>query len=66
MESAISASDQQDLVTSFLEIAAGQTADTARQFLQVRFTRNLTITIRNGTALISFDCFCDFCSFGNG
>ncbi|CAN4090407.1 unnamed protein product [Withania somnifera] len=30
----MSASDQQSLVSSFLEIAVGQTADTARQFLQ--------------------------------
>ncbi|XP_071735742.1 plant UBX domain-containing protein 7-like [Rutidosis leptorrhynchoides] len=30
----LSATDQQTLVSSFLEIAVGQTADTARQFLQ--------------------------------
>ncbi|KAK1412083.1 hypothetical protein QVD17_33051 [Tagetes erecta] len=30
----ISATDQQTMVSSFLEIAVGQTADTARQFLQ--------------------------------
>ncbi|RAL54596.1 hypothetical protein DM860_001724 [Cuscuta australis] len=34
MDGVLSASDQQILVTSFLEIAAGQSADTARQFLQ--------------------------------
>ncbi|XP_042063002.1 plant UBX domain-containing protein 7-like isoform X1 [Salvia splendens] len=34
MESVLSAVDQQRLVSSFLEIAIGQTADTARQFLQ--------------------------------
>ncbi|CAN4080979.1 unnamed protein product [Withania somnifera] len=34
MDGAMSASDQQMLVSSFLEIAVGQTADTARQFLQ--------------------------------
>ncbi|CAB4265323.1 unnamed protein product [Prunus armeniaca] len=34
MDGVISANDQQGLVTSFLEIAVGQTADTARQFLQ--------------------------------
>ncbi|KAM1520511.1 hypothetical protein ACFX10_010885 [Malus domestica] len=34
MEGVMSANDQQSLVSSFLEIAVGQTADTARQFLQ--------------------------------
>ncbi|XP_015074271.1 plant UBX domain-containing protein 7 [Solanum pennellii] len=34
MDGVMSASDQQTLVSSFLEIAVGQTADTARQFLQ--------------------------------
>lgn len=34
MEGVLSASEQQNMVASFLEIAAGQTADTARQFLQ--------------------------------
>lgn len=34
MDGVISASDQQMLVSSFLEIAVGQTSDTARQFLQ--------------------------------
>ncbi|KAL1550595.1 plant UBX domain-containing protein 7-like [Salvia divinorum] len=34
MENVMSAVDQQSLVSSFLEIAVGQTADTARQFLQ--------------------------------
>ncbi|XP_047972477.1 plant UBX domain-containing protein 7-like isoform X2 [Salvia hispanica] len=34
MEGVLSAVDQQRLVSSFLEIAIGQTADTARQFLQ--------------------------------
>lgn len=34
MEGMLSASDQQRLVSSFLEIAVGQTAETARQFLQ--------------------------------
>ncbi|XP_038701358.1 plant UBX domain-containing protein 7-like isoform X2 [Tripterygium wilfordii] len=34
MEGLLSATDQQTLVSSFLEIAVGQTADTARQFLQ--------------------------------
>ncbi|KAF5750044.1 UBX domain-containing 7 [Tripterygium wilfordii] len=34
MEGLLSDSDQQTLVSSFLEIAVGQTADTARQFLQ--------------------------------
>ncbi|KAK4720628.1 hypothetical protein R3W88_010861 [Solanum pinnatisectum] len=34
MDGVMSASDQQMLVSSFLEIAVGQTADTARQFLQ--------------------------------
>lgn len=34
MEGVISANDQQSLVSSFLEVAQGQTSDTARQFLQ--------------------------------
>ncbi|KAL8519772.1 hypothetical protein ACS0TY_010638 [Phlomoides rotata] len=34
MESVASAVDQQSMVSSFLEIAVGQTADTARRFLQ--------------------------------
>ncbi|CAA3000419.1 plant UBX domain-containing 7 [Olea europaea subsp. europaea] len=34
MEGVLSATDQQSMVSSFLEIASGQTADTARQFLQ--------------------------------
>nr|XP_016497968.1 PREDICTED: uncharacterized protein LOC107816744 [Nicotiana tabacum] len=34
MDGVISATDQQMLVSSFLEIAVGQTADAARQFLQ--------------------------------
>ncbi|KAI5678273.1 hypothetical protein M9H77_09223 [Catharanthus roseus] len=34
MDGVISPADQQSLVSSFLEIAVGQTADTARQFLQ--------------------------------
>ncbi|KAL5554127.1 hypothetical protein UlMin_041528 [Ulmus minor] len=34
MEGMLSSSDQQSMVSSFLEIAVGQTADTARQFLQ--------------------------------
>lgn len=34
MEGVLSA-DKQNMVSSFLEIAVGQTADTARQFLQV-------------------------------
>lgn len=33
----VSPTDQQTLVTSFLEVAQGQTAATARQFLQVCF-----------------------------
>ncbi|KAM1521142.1 hypothetical protein TB1_010816 [Malus domestica] len=33
MEGVMSVSDQQTLVSSFLEITVGQTADTARQFL---------------------------------
>ncbi|WMV23082.1 hypothetical protein MTR67_016467 [Solanum verrucosum] len=37
MDGVMSASDQQMLVSSFLEIAVGQTADTARQFLQIRY-----------------------------
>lgn len=35
MEGVLSATEQLSMVASFLEIAAGQTADTARQFLQV-------------------------------
>lgn len=35
MESVASAVDQQSMVSSFLEIAVGQTAETARRFLQV-------------------------------
>lgn len=35
MEGVLSASDKQSMVSSFLEIAVGQTADTATQFLQV-------------------------------
>lgn len=35
MEEVLSATDKQSMVTSFLEIAVGQSADTARQFLQV-------------------------------
>lgn len=38
MEGLVSPTDQQTLVTSFLEVAQGQTAATARQFLQVCFT----------------------------
>lgn len=34
MEGILSATDQQSMVSSFLEIAVGQTAETARQFLQ--------------------------------
>ncbi|GAB4848169.1 hypothetical protein Ancab_002836 [Ancistrocladus abbreviatus] len=34
MEGVLSATDKQSMVSSFLEIAVGQTADTARQFLQ--------------------------------
>ncbi|KAK7250695.1 hypothetical protein RIF29_33289 [Crotalaria pallida] len=34
MEGMLSPSDQQSMVSSFLEVAQGQTADTARQFLQ--------------------------------
>ncbi|KAL2541326.1 Plant UBX domain-containing protein 7 [Abeliophyllum distichum] len=34
MEGVLSTTDQQTMVSSFLEIAVGQTADTARQFLQ--------------------------------
>ncbi|KAK9749795.1 hypothetical protein RND81_02G150900 [Saponaria officinalis] len=34
MEGILSPNDQQSMVSSFLEIAVGQTADTARQFLQ--------------------------------
>ncbi|CAA2954874.1 plant UBX domain-containing 7 isoform X1 [Olea europaea subsp. europaea] len=34
MEGDLSTTDQQSMVSSFLEIAVGQTADTARQFLQ--------------------------------
>ncbi|XP_065856577.1 plant UBX domain-containing protein 7 isoform X2 [Euphorbia lathyris] len=34
MDEVLSANDQQSMVSSFLEIAVGQTADTARQFLQ--------------------------------
>lgn len=35
MEGVLSATDKQSMVSSFLEIAVGQTAETARQFLQV-------------------------------
>lgn len=35
MDKVLTATEQQTLVASFLEIAVGQTADTARQFLQV-------------------------------
>jgi len=38
MEGMVSPTDQQTLVTSFLEVAQGQTAATARQFLQVWLT----------------------------
>jgi hypothetical protein len=38
MEGMLSPTDQQTLVSSFLEVAQGQTAATARQFLQVHFT----------------------------
>ncbi|XP_012072428.1 plant UBX domain-containing protein 7 isoform X2 [Jatropha curcas] len=34
MEAMLSANDEQNMVSSFLEIAVGQTAETARQFLQ--------------------------------
>ncbi|KAI3431172.1 UBX domain-containing protein [Psidium guajava] len=34
MESVLSPADKQSMISSFLEIAVGQTADTARQFLQ--------------------------------
>ncbi|GER28725.1 UBX domain-containing protein [Striga asiatica] len=34
MEGLLSATDQQNMVATFMEIAVGQTADTARQFLQ--------------------------------
>ena len=36
-EGLLSASDKQSMVSFFLEIAVGQTADTAIQFLQVAF-----------------------------
>lgn len=36
-EAVLSDTDQHHMVSSFLEIAVGQTADTARQFLQVLF-----------------------------
>lgn len=36
-EAVLSDTDQHRMVSSFLEIAVGQTADTARQFLQVLF-----------------------------
>ena len=42
MEGMLSASDKQSMVSSFLEIAVGQTAETAMQFLQVPFS-SLTI-----------------------
>lgn len=35
MEGMLSSSEQQRLVSSFLEIAVGQTSETARQFLEV-------------------------------
>jgi len=35
MEGMLSANEQQSMVSSFLEVAQGQTAETARQFLQV-------------------------------
>ena len=35
MEGVLSSTDKQSMVSSFLEIAVGQTADTAKQFLQV-------------------------------
>jgi hypothetical protein len=35
MEGVLSATEKQSMVSSFLEIAVGQTADTATQFLQV-------------------------------
>jgi hypothetical protein len=38
MEGMLSPTDQQTLVSSFLEVAQGQTAATARQFLQVHIT----------------------------
>uniref|UniRef100_A0A0A0KSQ2 Uncharacterized protein n=1 Tax=Cucumis sativus TaxID=3659 RepID=A0A0A0KSQ2_CUCSA len=34
MEGVLSATDKQSMVSSFLEVAVGQTAETARQFLQ--------------------------------
>ena len=39
----LSASDQQSMVSSFLEIAVGQTAETARQFLQVSLSLFLNL-----------------------
>lgn len=36
MEGMLSSSEQERLVSSFLEIAVGQTSETARQFLEVR------------------------------
>lgn len=50
MERVLSTTDKQSMVSSFLEIAVGQTADTARQFLQVSFTAKFLQLI----ALISF------------
>lgn len=43
MEGILSATDKQSMVSSFLEIAVGQTADTARQFLQVRILSLCTL-----------------------
>ena len=45
MESILSA-DKQSMVSSFLEIAVGQSADTARQFLQVTLGSHLSSFLR--------------------
>ena len=41
----LSTTDQQNMVSLFLEIAVGQTAETARQFLQVPIAISVQLVI---------------------
>lgn len=59
MESILSA-DKQNMVSSFLEIAVGQSADTARQFLQVTLDSRLFSFLRFNYFFIAI-FFVEFC-----
>lgn len=62
MDGVMSASDQQMLVSSFLEIAVGQTADTARQFLQV--SKILFLDLHNINACVLLYLVTDYSRSG--